>query len=66
MDRFTVPGLVICVAEAATPMAEVGGYDEDGGWIREVRSKQAPIAAFGGRSCGTDKDWDQRWKRGWI
>ena len=58
MDRFAVLGLIICIAEAAAPVAEVRGYDEDRGWVREVRSKQAPIAAFGGRCCGTDKDRD--------
>jgi hypothetical protein len=58
MDCFALAGLVICIAEAATPVAKVGGYDEDGGWVREVRSKQAPVAAFGGGSGGTDKDRD--------
>jgi hypothetical protein len=58
MDRFALLGLVICIAEAAAPVAEIGGYDEDRGWIREVRSKQIPVTAFGGRSCGTDKDGD--------
>lgn len=51
-------GLVICIAEAAAPVAKVGGYDEDGGWVREVRGKQAPVTTFGGGSCGTDKDGD--------
>lgn len=58
MDCSAVAGLVICIAEAAAPVAEVGGYDEDGGWIREVGGKQAPVAAFGGGSCCTDKDGD--------
>lgn len=51
-------GLVICIAEAATPVAEVGGYDEDGGRIRKVRGKQVPVSTFRGGSCGSDKDGD--------
>jgi len=58
MDCFAVVGLVICIAEAASPVTEIGGYDEDRRWIREVRSKQLPVASFRGKSCGTDKDGD--------
>lgn len=58
MCCFAVAGLVICVAEAAAPVAEVGGYDEDRGWIREVRTKQAPVAALGGGGRRADQDGD--------
>lgn len=45
-----VGGGVVCVPEAGAPVAEVGGYDEDGGWVGEVGGDDAAVALLGG--CG--------------
>jgi hypothetical protein len=41
-------------------VAEVGGYDEDVGWVGEVRGEESAVLGFGGGVCVADHDGDDR------
>lgn len=58
--------LVVCVSEAGTPVAEVGGGDEDGGRVCEVGREEGAECALGGGICGADEDGDEGWEGGWV
>lgn len=49
-----VCGLIVGVAEARAPVAEVGGDNEYTRWIGEVGREQSAVAALGGLGGATN------------
>jgi hypothetical protein len=65
-SRAWARGLVVSVAEARTPVAEVGAHDEDAGGVGEVRSQEFSVALFDRGGGGADENGHQFWEAGGI
>lgn len=59
-------GLVVSVAEARTPMAEVGAHDENASWVGEVWRQEFSVTLFNRCGGGADEYGDQSWEAGGI
>lgn len=55
----TIGELVVGVAEAGAPVAEVGAHDEDVGGVGKVGCEVLAKFALGGGICGADHDWNE-------
>lgn len=52
-------GLVVCVAEAGAPVAEIGADDEEVGGVCEVGGEEAAVRLFRGGGGGADHDGNE-------